>query len=58
MLDYRSETNYPCFETTEQLVAKFITINEEAERAGGPRLSQEEIDLIMGGNFLRIIGQA
>ena len=49
-------TDYPCFETVEQLVPKFLTMNEEADRLGMPRISDEEMELMMGGNFLRFCG--
>ncbi len=49
-------TDYPCFETLATLVPKFLTMNEEADRLGMPRISEEEMALMMGGNFLRICG--
>jgi predicted TIM-barrel fold metal-dependent hydrolase len=49
-------TDYPCFETVEQLVPKFLTMNKEAERLGMPPISEEEMALMMGGNFLRFCG--
>lgn len=49
-------TDYPCFETLATLVPKFLTMNEEADRLGMPRISDEEMALMMGGNFLRICG--
>jgi predicted TIM-barrel fold metal-dependent hydrolase len=49
-------TDYPCFQTVAELVPKFLTMNEEAERLGMPRISEEEMALMMGGNFLRFCG--
>lgn len=49
-------TDYPCFETVEELVPKFLTLNEEADRLGMPRISDEEMELMMSGNFLRFCG--
>jgi predicted TIM-barrel fold metal-dependent hydrolase len=47
-------TDYPCFEGLDTLVQKFLTMNEDAERLGMPRISEEERALMMGGNFLRL----
>jgi predicted TIM-barrel fold metal-dependent hydrolase len=49
-------TDYPCFENLDSLVPKFLSMGEEAKRLGLPHLSQEEIELMVGGNFLRICG--
>lgn len=49
-------TDYPCFETVDTLVQKFLTLNEEADRLEEPRLSQEEIELMASGNCLRFCG--
>ncbi|MFV2043968.1 MAG: amidohydrolase family protein [Anaerolineales bacterium] len=49
-------TDYPCFDTVETLVERFLTMNEEADRLGMPRISDEEMALMTAGNFLRITG--
>ena len=49
-------TDYPCLETVEELVPKFLTMNEDAERLNMPRISDEEMELMMSGNFLRLCG--
>ncbi len=51
-------TDYPCFEGIETLVEKFLTMNEEAGRLGLPRIADEELALMLGGNFLRLCGLA
>jgi predicted TIM-barrel fold metal-dependent hydrolase len=51
-------TDYPCFENLDSLVLKFTTMNEEADRLGMPRLSDEEMELMLAGNFLRVCGLA
>jgi predicted TIM-barrel fold metal-dependent hydrolase len=51
-------TDYPCFEGLEGLVEKFVTMNEEAARLGLPRISDEELALMLAGNFLRLCGLA
>ena len=50
-------TDYPCFDTLEVLVERFLTMNEDAERLGLPRISDEEMELMMAGNFMRFIGE-
>ena len=51
-------SDYPCFETLDTLVPKFLTMNEEADRLAMPRLSEEEMALMLGGNILRVCGRA
>jgi predicted TIM-barrel fold metal-dependent hydrolase len=49
-------TDYPCFETLDVLVERFQTMNEDADRQGMPRISNEEMELMMAGNYLRFCG--
>ncbi len=49
-------TDYPCFENLDTLLPKFLTMNEEADHLGMPRLSEEEMALMLGGNILRFCG--
>ena len=49
-------TDYPNHETLDNLVPKFLSLNEEADRLGAPRLSDEELELMAGANFLRVCG--
>ena len=49
-------TDYPCFEPLEELVEKFITMNEDADRLNMARISNEEMEMMMAGNFRRFCG--
>lgn len=49
-------TDYPCFETLDVLVENFLTMNEDARRLGMPPISNEELELMLAGNFLRFCG--
>jgi predicted TIM-barrel fold metal-dependent hydrolase len=47
-------TDYPLHETLDTLVPKFLSLNEEASRLNAPKFSDEEMELMLGGNFLRV----
>jgi predicted TIM-barrel fold metal-dependent hydrolase len=49
-------TDYPCFEPLDVLVDNFVRLNEEADRLGMVRISDEEMALMLAGNFLRFCG--
>jgi len=50
-------TDYPCFETLDVLVERFLTMNEEAKRLNMPPIGDGEMEMMVAGNFLRFIGQ-
>ena len=50
-------SDYPCFEGLDTLLPKFRTMNEEAEELDLPPFTQEEMDGMLGENFLRFIGE-
>lgn len=50
-------TDYPCFEGLDTLVAKFQTLNEEAEKLDMPPFTEEEMRGMWGENFTRFISQ-
>lgn len=45
-------TDYPGFEFPEILLPKFQTVNEEAALLGEPPIPEEEIDKMLGKNFM------
>lgn len=47
-------TDYPLHVGVKNLVEKFLSLNEEARRLGTPAISDEELALMMGENFLRV----
>ena len=50
--------DYPGFEFPEVLLPKFQTINEEAKLLGEPEIPEEEIDKMLGRNFMVAAGLA
>jgi predicted TIM-barrel fold metal-dependent hydrolase len=49
-------TDYPCFEALDTLMWKFKTMNEEADEAGLPPISDAEMSGMLGENYLRFLG--
>jgi predicted TIM-barrel fold metal-dependent hydrolase len=49
-------TDYPLHETVETILGRFLTLNEEAKRLNGSIISNEEMELMLSGNFLRVCG--
>ena len=47
-------TDYPVHVTLDKLIAKFLSMNEEAKKTGIPKFSNEEMELMAGANFLRV----
>jgi len=48
--------DWPCFESLEQLLHKFESLNEEAKALGADPFSEREMAGMFGGNFLRFAG--
>jgi len=51
-------SDYPCFEGLDTLLPKFQSLNEEAEALGLARFSAQDMDGMLGGNFLRFVSGA
>ena len=49
-------TDYPCFESLDSLLEKFLTMNEEAKALGMAPFTEQEMDGMLASNFLRFIG--
>ena len=51
-------TDYPLFETPENLLKKFMNINKHAEALEVEPISQKNMDGILGNNYLNFIKRA
>jgi len=47
-------SDYPLHETIETIIGRFLTLNEEAKRLNVSPFSNEEMALMLSGNFLRV----
>lgn len=48
-------TDYPCKEFPEKLLKKFLNINNHATKLGVEPISQKNLDLMLGENFINFI---
>jgi predicted TIM-barrel fold metal-dependent hydrolase len=48
-------TDYPGFEFPEPLLKKLLNVNKHAAELGVPEISKQDMDGILGGNFLNFI---